>query len=434
MRSRCTSLVLDLAYSIALIVLVPWLLFLWLGRRRGLGSLSERLGASPRLDAGRRRVWLHAVSVGELEVALSLVTELQAADPELDVVVSTTTTTAQQVARRRRPDLTVFLLPVDLGVCTRRSLRRVSPTVLVLVELELWPNLVLNAKARGVPIVVVNGRISERGHRRMRRVRFALTPFLRRVDRWLVQNSEYAARLRDLGVDAGRIREVGNLKFDRAPLPDTGTCRCDFERTWGYPPGAVRWIAGCTHPGEEAMVLDVHRDLQAKFPELTLLIAPRHVERASEVVEASAQRGFTVGRSSRPPDGAEGGAPGVVVVDETGLLLRLYACADVAFVGGSLVPRGGHNVLEPLLAGTPVVHGPEMANFREVVERFEGSGALRQVPNAAELGAEVGRLLGDSVERANRVRGGHATLEQHRGAARVTTAEILERVAGPGTP
>ncbi|MGE3164155.1 MAG: 3-deoxy-D-manno-octulosonic acid transferase [Planctomycetota bacterium] len=431
MRNRLISAALDLGYCLALLVLGPWLLFLVLAKRRGLGSWRERLGASPRLAPDRPRLWLHAVSVGELEVALSLIARLEAARPAFDMVLSTTTMTAQRLARSRRPDLTVFLLPIDLGFCVRRALQRLSPTLLVLVELELWPNLVLLCEQRGVPILVVNGRVSSRGHRRMRRVRFAFAPFLRRVDRWLVQNAEYGERLRDLGVEPTRIQEVGNLKYDRDELPEPAACRREFERTWSYP-AALRWIAGCTHPGEEDLVLGVHRELLGAHPELTLILAPRHVERAAEVAALAETRGFTVGRSSIAPP-ASPRAPQVVVVDQTGVLLQHYACADVAFVGGSLVPRGGHNVLEPFLAGTATLHGPAMANFQEIVDRLRASGAVEEVVDAAGLAHTVAQLLASPAERADRVRRGRETLARHRGAANVTAGAILARLLGRGS-
>ncbi|MEM7163973.1 MAG: 3-deoxy-D-manno-octulosonic acid transferase [Planctomycetota bacterium] len=414
------SLLLDLVYLLVFLLLVPWLLFLIVVRGRGVGSLAERLGSVPIAPPTRPRVWFHAVSVGEVEAALPLIKMLEAERPDLEVVISTTTTTAHRVAVEKGEGRAVFLFPLDFGVCVRRTLRRVRPTLLVLVELELWPNLILNCRARRVPVVVANGRISASGFSRMKKVALLLRPFARRVDRYLVQNSEYGDRLQALGVAAEAVTVTGNLKFDRAPIADPGAVRERFEIDHAYARGGLRWIAGCTHPGEEAIVLDAHERLRAVYPDLTLILAPRHVERGGEIETSVVARGFSVARWSAGP----AATADVLIVDEVGRLAQLYACADVAFVGGSLIPRGGHNVLEPVLAGTPATHGPFTSNFKEVVGLLTPGGATVEVADSEQLAATVGAWLGDPGARRAHAERGTQLLEAHRGVARRTAKEM----------
>lgn len=423
---RVISYGIDLVYLVLLLLVSPWLLYLILWKKRGVGSLAERLGAAPRRPGGPSRFWFHAVSVGEFEAALPLIHALGDLAPQAEIVISTTTTTAQRLARDRCPDHPVFLFPIDLGPCVRRTLRRLQPTVLVLMELELWPNLILNCRLAGIPVTIANGRVSTRGFARMQKVRFLLRPFFRRIDRILVQNDEYSDRLRQLGVAPEKIGVAGNLKFDRPPVDDPAGSRQEFEARWQYG-GGLRWIAGCTHPGEEQIALDVHRRLREHYPDLSLILAPRHVERAGEVLELARAQGFMAslyeersGPASEPTT-----SPDVIVVNVIGVLLPLYASSDVAFVGGSLVPRGGHNLLEPILAGTPALHGPYTSNFREIVDLLRSGEVSREVENGDGLYQEARNWLQDAPLRQGLADRGRDLLARHRGVAQRSVNEIL---------
>lgn len=422
------SVLLDLLYLVVFLLLIPWLLFLILVKGRGVGSLAERLGSVPMAPPTRPRIWFHAVSVGEFEAALPLIEALEARRPDLEVVISTTTTTAHGVAVKKGGGRPVFLFPLDFGVCVRRTLKRVRPSMLVLVDLELWPNLILNCRARGLPVVVANGRVSASGHARMRKVAWLLRPFVRRIDRYLVQNEEYAERLLSLGVGAESVRVTGNLKFDRPAVPEPAETRARFEKAWGYAAGGNRWIAGCTHSDEEHILLEVHRSLREQHPDLSLIIAPRHVERAAEVAERARDYEFSVAFSTVGEFGAieadHGAPPDVLVVNEVGRLAELYACADVAFVGGSLIPRGGHNVLEPVAAGTPTTHGPFTANFRDVVNLLAAGGATVEVANGDALLATIDGWLRAPEARLQRGALGVELLAAHRGVAERTIEEM----------
>ncbi len=421
MRPGLASLFLDGVY---LLVLSPFLLgylfVLVVIRRRGVGSLAERFGRVTHVvqpTPGCRRIWVHAVSVGELEAAGPLLQLLQS-DDRYDVVVSTTTASAREVANRRYGADRVFYFPIDLSFVIRRTLRTIAPDLVLLMELEIWPNHVLVTSSKGVPLVVANGRVSDRGFRRMRRVAALFRPFLRRIDRFLVQTEVYAERLRQLGVPEDRVEVLGNLKFDRPVIEDRAAVRESICDRFSPRLGGRWWIAGSTHAGEEASVLVAHEALRDQFDGLGLVLAPRHVERAPEVLELVRARGWSVASYSdrRPAE--------VIVVDTVGELATLYALADVAFVGGSLVPIGGHNILEPIAAGTPTVHGPHLDNFAAERLLFTEGGASVQVDDVASLTERVRVLLAEDADRVARIDRGFEILAEHRGAAR----RMLERL------
>ncbi|MCI0652568.1 MAG: 3-deoxy-D-manno-octulosonic acid transferase [Planctomycetes bacterium] len=425
--ARLAGLAIDLGYVCGLIVLIPWIAYLLLVRRRGLGSLRERFGLVPRAAPGVPRVWVHAVSVGELEAALPLLGALAERSPALDIALSTTTAAAQALARRRFPARTIFYCPLDFSFAVRAALRRAAPSALVLMELELWPNLLLAAGAAGVPVIVANGRISARGFARMKRARFLLRPLLARIDRVLAQDATAGERFLSLGVTPERAAVIGNLKFDRPVLAEGAAVRRDFETVWGYAPGSPRWIAGCTHAGEEAALLDAHALLRASFPAATIIIAPRHVERTDDVLRLARERGL---RAERYSAGGAAAPPDAIVLDVTGELARLYAAADAAFVGGSLIPHGGHNPLEPILAGIPLAHGPHMENFGEVMRLLgDAGGAVRRAAAPAEIAGHLERWLRDPAERAASVARAMAAVARHRGAAERSADAILAALA-----
>ena len=423
LRTYVLATIFDLIYLLGVVVVLPWLWVLVFRRRRKVGVLYERLGRWSLPDSAKSRGWIHAVSVGELEAALPLIARLREANPDLEWVLSVTTASARELAERRLPDLPCHYFPIDFGFCVRRVLRRVRPAALVLVELEVWPNLLLHTEAAEIPVVVVNARVSERGFRRLSRVRALMRPVLRRVTHYDAQSDEVADRLRRLGVPEERVSVGGNLKFDRPELAEASERRFRFESTWGYREGAPRWIAGCTHPGEEEILLDVQRRLRERGESVSLVLVPRHVERADALVESIRAQGFDVARYS---DGA-GGAPEVLLVDATGVLAELYACADVAFVGGSLIPHGGHNPLEPVLAGTPTVHGPNMQNFRAVVQALEDTVACGR--NADEIHAVARGWFDDPSAGAEMATRALERIRRHRGAAERNAATVERYLA-----
>jgi len=368
-------LLYQITMALALLVAGPFLL---LSRgRHYLETLPGRLGryTGPIPDSP---VWIHAVSVGEVGVAATLVEALPA---ELPLLVTTITPTGQERARAAfNQRAAVAYLPFDLGLPARRFLDRFSPQALVLVEGDLWPLVLRLVKQRGLPVVVVNGRISDRSFGRMRRVRPLLGPLLGRVDRFGVQTDDDRRRLIELGVDGEKITVTGNLKFESAPPGELPELETSLRELAGSRPILV---AGSTMGGEEEQVLDAFERLGGGDRAL-LVLAPRHPERLGDVDKLLRERDIPMVTRSRIVPGAR---PAVVLLDTMGELASLYRVGSGAFIGGTLVPTGGHNPLEAARFSLPIAVGPSMENFQEMASQFDQDQAWQRVASAAELAA-----------------------------------------------
>jgi len=367
--------------------------FLARRRRAGYGrDLAQRLGRVGDGLPPEPRCWIHAVSVGESAAAVPLVEGIHRRWPELGIVVSTITPTgARIVAERLAGTAAHRYFPIDLPGPVRRALDAARPRFFIAIETELWPNFLRALARRRIPAMIANGRISDRSFRRYRWVRGLMRRVLADVSVFAMQTEEDARRIVALGAPPSRVVVTGNLKTDL--LPDAGEATSAWRERLRLGADARVWIAGSTHRGEEAIVLDAFLRARTRCPDLALLLAPRHPERAGEVEELIRERGLAAARRSRLP---AGGAPGaVVILDTVGELAALYALAEVVFVGGSLVPIGGHNVLEPAMHGKPVLVGPHMSNFREGAELLQRSGGGLVVKDGPELERELARLLED---------------------------------------
>ena len=418
-------------FKITAYLLAPFYLaaLLWRGRRepgsrRGLG---ERFGFGAPLPAP---VWLHAASVGEVQAAAVLVAALRRRDAQLPLLV--TATTAAGVARARSlfsaAGITVRHLPLDLPGSVRRFMQRVRPRLAIILETEIWPNLFRACAAADVPLVLASARISETSARRYRRLGAALREALSTVAQVAAQTGADAQRFADLGVPPGRIAVTGNLKADLS-IPDSvpaNGLRLRSEL------GARRpvWVAGSTHEFEEQQVLQAHRLVCQVHPSALLVLVPRHPRRFAAVAEWLQREQVLFARRSQGQPVTD--AIQVLLVDAMGQLLDFYAAADVAFVGGSLVPVGGHNLLEPAALSRPVLTGPYHANAREVLEALEAAGGVQTVRDAAELAAAVAALLTDAPARQRLGAQGLQVVVANRGAcerlmALLTTAlpEVL---------
>jgi len=386
-------------------------------------ALRERLGFVPAWTAAAPPLWVHAVSVGEVLAAIPLVRQVESRWPGLPILMSTVTDTGRGVGLQRLPGKPFVFFPLDFGWAVRRALDRIRPRAVLLTETELWPIFIRACGQRGVPVVVVNGRISPRSYPRYRRVRFWFGRVLQGVRIFCMQTPEDAARVCDLGAPAERVHVVGNLKFDLAGDEDPAE-GARVRAMLGLAPDRPVLVAGSTHKGEEPPVLEAYRRARATIPDLALIVAPRHPERLDEVSSLLREAGLPwVRRSQAPaPDGTA-----VILVDTMGELARLYAAGTVVYVGGSLVPIGGHNVLEPAAHGRPVLFGPHMGNFAEMARLFLEQGAGLEVHDAASLAAEAVRLLGDPAEATRMGQAGRLIVGTHRGAAQRTVA-LLEAV------
>lgn len=417
----------QLVTGVALAVAGPFLL-----ARRGrhyLPTLPGRMGKSEGTATRQGALWLHAVSVGEAGVAATLA---RALPPEIPLLVTTVTPTGQERARASFKDQAeVDYLPFDLGFAVRRFFERHEPRALVLVEGDYWPLLLREARRRGIPVAVVNGRVGDRSFGRMRRLRPLLGPLFSAVGRFGVQSAQDRDRLAALGIEPGRITVTGNLKYESPEPPRKPELEAALEKLAG---GRPILLAGSTMAGEEEAVLDAISEI-GRFDGINsrglLVLAPRHPERWNEVAALLHSRGIDFVRRSALP---ESGRPEVVLLDSLGDLASLYRPAAAAFIGGTLVPTGGHNPLEAARFGVPVAVGRSMHNFREMAEAFDGASAWRRVADARELAAAWREWLDDPE--AARAVGGRALrlVEENRGALARTLemlAPLLDTVKGP---
>ncbi len=436
---RLSSLPVHLLYTLAILILAvalaPWFLYQAVRYRKYVGSVPERMGRLPvsfNLD-GDESIWIHAVSVGETLAARTLIEGLRERYPGLRLFLSTTTFTGRQLARSRIQGVdAIFFFPFDIPLFVNRTLRLVRPRLFIMVETELWPNLLRACRAQGVKTMLVNGRISARSYPRYRLVRRFFRDVLANVDRFCMQGDESARRIIDIGAPVDRVLVTGNLKFDALELPapvDRGAGR--VLRYFRLPPGRPVFIAASTLKGEEAPVLVAFAAVRRQHPNALLVMAPRKPERFAEAANLARAEGLRVLRRTELAVDAEPRAD-VVILDSIGELAYLLQIATVVFVGGSLVAQGGHNILEPAVHGKPVVFGPHMDNFAEIAAEFIEHQAAIQVSSAEALPGVIVRLFGDPVERARLGASARALIDSNRGAQQRTLDAIAQVLPPPG--
>jgi 3-deoxy-D-manno-octulosonic-acid transferase len=393
------------------------------GRYRA--GLAGRLGRVPdelrAAVAGRNVIWLHAVSVGEVMAATQLIRELHAALPGWVIAVSTTTATGQRLARERLTESPVFYLPLDFAFVIRRYLRVLHPKTLVLMESELWPNLIDQCARGGIPIAVVNARISDRSLPRYLRLRRLWRPLLTKISLYLAQSQENANRLIQVGVPADRVQVSGNLKYDVR----TATANALTESLRINLHAGPVIVCGSTLEGEERMLLDAWPAVLAAEPRTVIVLAPRHPDRFATVAALIAERGLPVQKATDFRQYPGPIIPGsVFLLDTIGDLASIYSLGTLAFVGGSLIPSGGHNPLEPAQFGVPVLSGPSFQNFREIVEAMQASSAIRIV-SPENLAATFVDLLRHTSETQKLGERGREVFESQSGATKRTVAALL---------
>lgn len=411
------SLVLQLAFPVTLYHLI------WRGMRQReyLQRWPERYAwLEGKLDL-HDTIWVHAVSVGEVLAARPLVDGLLAAHPERQLLVTTITPTGSERVRALWGDRVHHVyLPYDLRRMVRRFLDRARPALAVIVETEIWLNLYVECGRRGIPLIMVNARLSERSLRGYLPVQGLARIAMSAVTQVAAQSNADATRLARIGADPARIVVTGNIKYDLTLPAGIDAQAKDWRETWGSTRRV--WIAASTHPPEEDAVLEIHARLLERHPDALLLWAPRHPERFAAVAEAASARGLRT--ATRRADTLPTPGTQVFVIDTLGELLRFFATADVAFVGGSLCDVGGHNVLEPAALGIPSVVGPRTFNFAEVTRRLRDADALRQAPDAAAVGNEVLALLDDAATRQRMGEAGRRQVSELSGALGRTLALI----------
>ncbi len=372
-----------LAYSVlltlGLIVLIPHFLFQALAHGKYIAGLRQRLGAVPPLD-GKPVIWLHCVSVGETQAARPLAQRLKQAFPHHALVVSTVTLTGQTLARDVFRDQAekVFYFPFDWRWSARRALKAINPAAVLIMETELWPNFLRECKARRIPVALVNGRISRQSYRRYKMIKFFLRRVLSCLSIAVMQSETDAERLESLGMAREKLFTAGNLKFDSEVAGELSGRTEELKQRFGLRSGAPLILAASTHSPEEEMMLESIKQLRMKQP-VRLMIAPRRPERFNEVAALIQKSGLNWARKTNAPQREDTDAA-VILLDTIGELRATYSLADVVFVGGSIVDKGGHNVLEPAAAGAAVVTGAYTHNFHAVVDLMVEAGALVQLP------------------------------------------------------
>lgn len=426
MRKEPGEAALRALYSAVLYLLSPFTLYHLISRgfrvREYFRRWDERYAAYG-TQPGRPCVWLHAVSVGEVNAAAPLVNALLRQRPDIRWVITTITPTGSERVRALWGERVEHVyLPYDLPGSTARFLQHFRPSLALIMETELWPNMLFGCRDQRIPVYILNARLSARSLRGYRLLRPLIGRALRTVKCVAAQSAADARRFQKLGARADQVQVLGNLKYDVA-VPDGLQA---FRAAFAAARGAARpvWLAASTHEGEEADVVAIHRRLRQRWPDLLLLWAPRHPERFARVQALVTEAGWRVGTRTR--DAWPRVDDEVFVVDTLGELMAFYGCADVAFVGGSLQPVGGHNLLEPAAVGTAVVTGPHLHNFAEISARMDEAGALRIGADAGDVAAALEALLADPLARQAMADAGGTLVDQGRGALQRTLALVAD--------
>ncbi len=412
------------------------------------GRLPDRFKTSETVALGSQNpysdppcLWLHAVSVGETLAARDLADTFSRENPRWDLLVSTTTATGRALAEKKWGERSVFYYPLDFSWMIERAFKAVRPNMIVLMELEIWPNFLAEAKRRRVPVVVANARITDRSMKRLRFVPWLAREMVESVQAWLAQTEEYAGRLRALGVPETRIEVTGSIKYDALPMELDLDLVEYYRRLFGV--GGKRFveggdfvvIGGSTHPGEEKTLLQAVKEASLNRPGRTVtVLTPRHPERLNEVEEMAKGFGRVARRSKlREPElAAEGERPDVILVDTMGELAKIYAAGDIVFVGGTLLPHGGQNFMEPCGLARPTLVGPNLWNFAEPAELLKKVDGLKLVASGEELAAALKSFLSDPREAERMGLRAREALLKERGATRKMADRLnaLAKAAG----
>jgi 3-deoxy-D-manno-octulosonic-acid transferase len=423
-----------LAYSLllhlGLIVCSPYFLLIALKHGKYLPGLRQRFGSLPQLS-GQPVVWLHCVSVGEIQAARPLAQRLKREFPNHDLVVSTTTITGQALARNlfSNQATAVFYYPLDFRWAVRRALKRINPSVVLIMETELWPNFLRECKRRDIPVALVNGRISPKSYRNYKLVTFFLGRVLPSLRIALMQSEADAQRLQTLGIPTDKVFVTGNLKFDVEISTELMSKTEEIRQRFSINSNPPLIVAASTHSGEEEIILESIKQLRAQQP-VRLLIAPRHPERFNEVADLLPHSGLNWSRKTHPA-ASEDASADVILLDTIGELPATYSLAQIAFVGGSLIDKGGHNMVEPAAVGTAVATGAHIDNFKDIVKLMKEANAIVQLPalEGAAASAELSRifdeLLSNPSKREELGRRAKQMVTDNRGAAD-RTVKLIE--------
>lgn len=424
MLNKLNSL-LRIIYTILLFFLTPFILLRLLWRARRVSAYaqrwSERFGFAATVQ-GPMDVWFHAVSLGEVNVIAPLVKALQVDYPEKRILITTGTPTGSlRVKQLFAETVSHTYVPFDYPFAVKRFLKQMRPKVLIIAETEIWPNMYFYCARNKVPIILVNARLSERSARGYQRILPLIRETLSKVTLILAQSAADAARFEHLGTPSSRVKVAGNIKFDFNPGQELVAKANTWMTRWGN--HRPVWIAASTHPGEEEMILKAFQEIKRMHSDALLILVPRHPERSPEIMSLIKAMKFQ--GVLRSVDQEINAAMEVLLVNTLGELMLWYHCAQVAFVGGSLIPQGGHNVLEPAALGLPVLTGPQMFNFMEIYRLLQEAHGIITVRNEQELAQQVAALLNDSALRESFGERARSLMLQHRGVTAKQLQEIV---------
>ncbi|MBA7685979.1 3-deoxy-D-manno-octulosonic acid transferase [subsurface metagenome] len=405
------TLFINIIYLIFIIITLPYYLFRIITRSSYRAGLGQRFGFVPKRTGDKPTIWLHCASVGEIAATENLIKGLRDKYPNYELVISTLTPTGQAIVKKKYPDLLSIFFPIDLSWIVKKTLKRIKPALIILMEQEIWPNFLITAGKVDIPVVLLNGRITKRSRRWYRLIKWLIKPALDKIRLFSLQTEEYAARYRSLGIPEQKIKVTGNMKYDISVDESEKKGLLKLFQAQEY--GEII-IGGSTHPPEEEILIWVYERLKKDYPSLRLILAPRHIERVPEIENhLNARQHKYIKRSQLPAD--KNIKDSIVIIDALGELKRLYTISALAFIGGSLVRHGGQNILEPAAAGKPVLFGPHMYNFQEPADILLSAGAAWQVKDEHELYERLKWLL-DNLDLAQKAgEAGKEALKKHQG-------------------
>lgn len=420
------TVLLDLIYVFLLTLASPWIM--WQRWRQGkrIGGFAQKFTgnvASPQHKT-TQRLWLHAVSVGEVLLLKPIIEQLRQQYPHYEIFLSVTTATGREVAEKSYPQLNIIWFPFDFSWAVHRALRLVQPDVILLAELELWPNFINIAHAKRIPLLVVNGRIGEKSFRGYSRVKWLMANLLRKIDCFAVQQPEYAERLKQLGMPAERVVVTGSIKFDGVNVDRHDPKVSELRRLLGIQDNSLVWVVGSTQAPEEAWALDIFQRLKSQIPQLHLIIVPRHQERFEDVARLMTESKLDYQRRSQLNSQLSTLNPQLTLVDTLGELKAIWGLADVGFVGGSFNDRGGQNMIEPAAYGVAVTFGPNTWNFKQIVAALLHNQAAIEVKSKDEWESVTLRLLQNEAERQSLGQRASRFVASQQGATQQTMCAI----------
>ena len=422
-------------YLAMLLIGLPWLIWrVVVQKKNRTGWQQKLLGLAPLRSNGQPCIWIHAVSVGEVNLLPRLVAQLKEKRPEISIAITSTTETGLELARRRFPDDLVFFCPSDSSWAINNVLDRIRPDMLVLTELELWPNLISETANRNIPVVLINGRVSEKSFDGYRRIQFLIQGVTKKIAFACAQTSDYRQRLMKLGMPAERIHVTGNIKFDNALPVDNPASQSEvpLAKIANFSDDEFVFLAGSTQENEDLLLIELFDKLRDKFPLLRLVLVPRHPDRVHRVEQQIHNLGIPYSlRSQLNIDVGRDRGDKILIVDVIGELAQWWRLADAGFVGGSMGRRGGQNMIEPAALQVPISFGPDTSNFKDVVALLLDGDGARRVADKSELENFIEWTIQEKNNAAEMGRRGHEIVRAQQGAMQRTLATLCEILSRP---